>query len=373
MIEVKKIQTKNDIKKFVKFGTTLYKNCPYFVPPIFVDEVNMFIPSKNACFLDTDVQCFLAYKDGQIVGKIAGLIQKTYNEIKNEKKVRFSRFDCVDDQEVANALFDAVVQWAKEKGMTKIHGPLGFNDMDREALLVDGFEEMSTFEEQYNYPYYQTLIENYGMTKDVGYVEYRITVPEKMDERYDRVSNLILKKYNLHVVETNNKNKFIDRWAQEIFDLLDEAYKDLYGVVPYGKEVRQQFIKSFKLVINMKYGCLIVNEANKVVGFGLAFPSLSKAVHDCKGKLLPTGIFKLIKSIKNPKELDLALIAVSKEYRNKGVPSLMFTKILSNMIKYGVKYVETNLNMESNEEIQAQWKPFEHRLHKKRRCYIKEI
>lgn len=373
MIEIKKINKKSDIKKFVDFPVKLYDKCEYFVPPIFIDEVNMFLPNKNACFVDTDVQCFLAYRDGKIVGRICGLIQKTFNKIKNEKRVRFSRFDCIDDQEVANALFKAVEDWASEQGMTTIHGPLGFNDLDREALLIDGFNELSTYETQYNYPYYQTLIENYGFIKDCDYVEYRIKVPSEINEKYERLSNKIMERYKLKVVQEKNKNKFINKYFNQIFDLIDEAYQDLYGVVPYGEEVRRQFISSFKLIINMRYVCVIVDEHDKVVGFGLTFPALAEAVRDSKGKLLPFGIFRMIKALKHPKVADLALIAVDKEYRNKGVPAMCFNKILKNFIEDGIEYCETNLNMESNQEVQAQWKTFEHRQHKKRRCFIKQI
>lgn len=373
MVEIRKINKKSDIKKFVDFPIKLYKNCEYFVPPISIDEVNMFLPNKNACFIDTDVQCFLAYRDGKIVGRIAGLIQKTFNKIKNEKRVRFSRFDCIDDQEVANALFDAVEAWAKEQGMTAIHGPLGFNDLDREALLIEGFNELSTYETQYNYPYYQKLIENYGFAKDCDYVEYRIKIPDHVDEKYERVSNKIMERFKLKIVEEKNINRFIKKYFNEIFDLIDEAYQDLYGVVPYGEAVRKQFISSFKLIINMRYVCAIEDENGKIVAFGLTFPSLAKAVRDSKGKILPFGIFRMLKALKHPKEADLALIAVAKEYRNKGLPAMLFNKIMKNFIEDKIEYVETNLNMESNLEVQAQWKAFDHRQHKRRRCFIKEI
>jgi len=374
MIEIKKINKKSDIKKFVDFPVKyLYKDCKYFVPPIFIDEVNMFLPNKNACFEDTDVQCFLAYRDGKIVGRIAGLIQKTFNKMHNTSKVRFTRFDCYDDQEVANALFDAVENWAHEKGMTEVHGPLGFNDLDREALLIDGFNELSTYETQYNYPYYQRLIENYGFEKDCDYTESQIFIPKQLDERVERLSGMIMKRYNLKIAQEKNKNKFIEKYKSQIFDLIDEAYSELYGVVPYSEKVREQFIANFKLILNLRYCCVILDENDKLIGFGITFPSLAEAVRDSKGKLLPFGIFRMLKAIKKPKIMDLALIAVNKEYRNKGIPALLFNEILKNYIEDGIEYAETNLNMVGNDNIHAQWKNFEHRTHKYRRCFKKNI
>lgn len=373
MIEIIEVKTKKQLKEFVKFPNDLYKNCEFFVPEITIDALTMFDRKKNACFENTDGIFFLAYKDGKIVGRIAGLLQNDYNKINNVKAVRFTRFDSIDDQEVANALFNSVEEWAKKIGMERVIGPLGFNDLDREGLLIRGFDKLSTFETQYNYEYYQKLIENCGYGKDIDWVEYKIKIPEKIDARYTRIREKVLKQYNFKEIVLKNKVKMINSYGDKIFDLVDEAYKELYGVVPYSDRVRKQFIKSFKIILNLKYVSIVVDENDDIIGFGLAFPSVAEAVRDSRGKLLPTGIFKILNALKHPKLVDLALIAVKDKYKRTGLTAILFNKILESMIEDGVKYAETNLNLETNETIQAQWRTFEHEQHKQRRSFIKHL
>ena len=209
MIEIKEVKTKKDIKNFVNFPHQLYKNVEHYVPFLNIDEVNKFDEKKNESYEDCIVKCFLAYKEDEIVGRVAGIIQKLYNSKVNEKRIRFSRFDCINDQEVANALFSTVEEWAKEQGMELIHGPMGYNDLDREGLLIDGFDQMSTFEEQYNYPYYPELIENYGFEKEVDWVEYRIFKPNEPIERIERISEVVAKRYKLKLVKPKSLKSFI--------------------------------------------------------------------------------------------------------------------------------------------------------------------
>lgn len=373
MIEIKKVTTKKDQKLFVDFPTKLYENCPQYVHPLRMDELNNFNPKKNVSYEDCDTACFLAFEDGRVVGRIAGIIQKLYNKKVNEKRVRFSRFDCTNNQRVANALFAAVEKWAKEKGMEIFHGPLGFNDLDREGLLIEGFDELATFEEQYNYPYYQTLIENYGFEKEKDWLEFKIFPPKKIDERFSRLSDAVLKRYKLKLADTTHKNKFINHYKKQIFEVLDEAYGSLHGVVPFTDKLREQIISQFKLFINKDFIVVLVDETDRVVAFGFAIPSLSNVIQQSKGRITIPTLFKVLKCVKKPKVADFALVGVRNEYQGKGLTAVVLKHIIEVANKYNLEYCETNLNLEDNLKIQQTWKNFDHEQHKRRRCFVKKI
>lgn len=373
MVEIKEVKTKSDINKFVTFPHKLYKDVKYYVPFLNVDEKNKFDKRKNESYDECDVRCFLAIRDKKIVGRIAGIVQKTYNEKVNQKRIRFSRFDCIDDIEVSNALFSTVEKWAKEIGMELIHGPMGYNDLDREGLLIDGFDQMSTFEEQYNYPYYAKLIESYGFEKEVDWIEYKIFTPTEPNERINNIANLVAQRYKLTLVRPDNIKQFINDNKQEFFQVVDEAYSPLYGVVPFSDKVKEALIDQFKLILNKDFIVCIKNEHGVIIAFGLAFPSLSESVNKSKGKILPFGIFRMMKQIKKPKVVDLGLIAIRPEYQNKGVNTLILSALISGMIEKKIEYAETNLMLEYNNRIQTQWNIFDYVQHKKRRSYVKKV
>lgn len=373
MVEIKEVETKSDITKFVEFPNKLYKGNKFYVPFLSGDEKNKFDKDKNESYDDCIVKCFLAYRDKKVVGRIAGIIQKLHNEKTGEKRVRFSRFDSIDDEEVSNALFSAVEKWAKAQGMQIIHGPMGYNDLDREGLLIDGFDQVSTFEEQYNYDYYPKLIEAYGFKKEVDWVEYRIFTPTEENERINHIADVVAKRYKLELVRPDNLKKFINDNKQEIFQVLDAAYSPLYGVVPMSDKVKDAVIAQFKLILNKDFIVCIKNEFGAIIAFGLIFPSLSESVNKNKGKILPFGIFRMMRQIKNPKSVDLGLIAIRPEYQNKGVNTLILSALIKGMIEKGVKYAETNLMLETNTRIQTQWNVFNYVEHKRRRCYFKTI
>ena len=373
MIEIKEVKTRKQRAKFVDFPTKLYKNCKYYVHPLRIDEMNLFNRKKNASFDDCDAIYFLAYKDNVLVGRIAGILQRLYNEKTKEKRVRFSRFDCIDDEEVAKALFNAVENWAIQKGMNKVHGPLGFNDLDREGLLIEGFNYLSTFEEQYNYEYYPKLIENCGYGKEIDWLEFRIYPPKEVNERVQRLSDAVLKRYNLKIVNEKSKRKYINKYKKGIFDVLDEAYSSLYGVVPFNDKLRDQIISQFKLFIKLRYVITIVDENDKVAAFGFAIPSISDAVRKSKGRFLPFGFIRMLYATRHNKQADLGLIGVRDAYQNKGLPAVVLNFIINNMVKEKLEYCETNLMLEDNLRIQQTWKNFKHIQHKLRRSYIKEL
>ena len=372
MLEIKEVVTKKQQKEFLNFPLKLYKNNPYFVPPLYGDEKKIF--NKDYLYLDqAEVIYFNAYLDGKIVGRISGIIQKVSNQNRNEKRVRFTRFDSIDNQEVANQLFNAVEDWAKQKGMDTIVGPLGFSDLEREGLLIEGFDQLSTFEEQYNYDYYQKLIENYGFEKEVDWVERKLYLPEKIDERLDKFSTLMMKRYKLKFGTAKNTKDFIKKYADKFFDIIDETYDSIYGSVPFTTATRKLMIQNFNLIIDLNHVAVIVDENDRVVCFGICFPSLAKAVQKSQGHLTPLALIRLFKAIKKPKVLDLGLIGVLPEYAMKGISTAIVNEIMKMLLKGDIEYAETNLNLETNHNVINLWNYFKTVQHKRRRSFVKKI
>ena len=372
MIEIIEVKTKKEIREFVDFPTKLYKGVKQYVHPLRFAEINNFNPKKNASLEECDVQLFLAKQDGKIVGRIAGIIQRSYNKKVGQTRCRFSRFDAINDIEVAHALFGAVENWAKEQGMNIVHGPLGFNDLDREGMLIEGFDEIATFEEQYNFPYYKDLLEACGYEKETDWLEYKI-FPSPLDERTDRIADMVLKRYNLRVVQEKSKKKFLKKYGDQLFEVIDQAYAPLHGTVPLSESVRAQILEQFELILSLKFFIAIVDENDRVIAFGFALPSLAKAVNKSKGKMLPAGIFRMLHAIKKPQVVDLALVGIRPEYQGKGVNAIIMRFMANSIKKNHIQFCETNLNLEDNIKIQQQWKLFNHSQHKRRRCFIKKL
>lgn len=373
MFTIKEVKTKKEQKEFVEFPIKLYKGCPYFVPPLYGDEMAMF--KKDYHYYDQAESIFFnAYDDNnKMVGRIQGILQNASNEKWNQKRVRFTRFDCIDNQEVANLLFESVENWTKEKNMAEVVGPLGFSDLEREGLLIEGFNEISTFEEQYNYSYYPKLIENLGYTKEVDWLERQLKAPKEIDPRYKKISQLMMKKYKLHYGTAKNINEFLKKYGDGFFEILDITYDKIYGTVPFTEKMKKNLISSFKLIVSPKNVSVIVDENERIVCFALCFPSLSEALVGTSGKLTPITLLKLLKAIKKPKSIDLGLIGVLPEYEMRGIASA-FIASLSDLLSSGkYTHAETNLTLEHNDHIQNQWKIFETRIHKRRRCYVKKI
>lgn len=373
MVEVLEVKSKKQQKEFLKFPLELYKNNPCFVPPLWMDEKQIF--QKDYVYNDTCESVYYnAYIDGRIVGRISGIIQNAANLKNNEKRVRFTRFDCIEDFEVAKALFEAVEKWAVEHGMDTACGPLGFSDLEREGLLIEGFDQLSTFEEQYNAPYYQDYIEKLGYVKEVDWTECKITAPT--DEEYEnmcKMSDFVMRRYKLKFAPARNINDWIRKYADQFFDILDKSYDLLYGTVPFTDNMKKTMITNFKLIIKMKYVVALQDENDKVVCVGLCFPSLAKAVQKSQGKLTPAGLCRILHAINHPEIIDLALIGVEPEWLNRGVSAVLCKGIADIVKQPGIKFAETNLNLEDNAAIQNMWKRFGHEYHKKRRSYVKEL
>lgn len=373
MIQVEEVKTRKQKRAFVDFPTKLYKDNNYYVHPLWADEYGLFSPKKNVSYDDCDIIFLLAYKDGKVAGRVCGVVQKLYNAKNNLKRARFTRFDIINDINVAKALLDYVENWAKEKGMTEVHGPLGFNDTDREGLLVDGFDELATFEENYNFDYYMDILEQLGYKKEIDYVGNKLYPTPSIKSRLERMEDVVKKRYNLTVVHEKSKNTFIKKYKKGIFDVLDDAYGNLYGVVPYTDKIRESIISQFKLIVDLRWALVVTNENNEVVCFGFAIPSLSDASRKSKGKLLPTGLFRILKAKKNPKVVDLALVGVRHDYLNKGVTAIILNFLETQMEKYNLEHVETNHCLETNNKILKQWEYFTHHTHKRFRCYVKSV
>lgn len=373
MVVIKEVKDKKDQKDFLKFPIKLYKGNKYFVPPLYMDEVKIF--KKDYVYYDTCKAVYYnAYKDGQQVGRISGILQTASNEKRNEKRVRFTRFDSINDIEVARALFDAVEKWACEQGMDTVCGPLGFSDLEREGLLVEGFDKLATFEEQYNFEYYGKLIEECGYQKEVDWVESRIYAPdEKNASELDKMSELICKRYGLRFGEAKNMRQFIKRYCDDFFRLIDQGYEKLYGTVPFTDGMKKMTIDNFKLITSIKNTAVILDENNKAVAMGFCIPSIAKAMQVAGGHLSPRTLFKIFMSMKRPKVIDFALIAVDPEYLNKGISAIFANKVAKMLSNGHTKFAETNLNLEDNLAIRNFWKRFNSIEHKRRRAYVKAI
>ena len=307
-----------------------------------------------------------------MVGRISAILQKASNEKKKEKRVRFTRFDSINDREVAAALFRKVEEYALSKGMDTICGPLGFSDLEREGLLVEGFDQLSTFEEQYNAPYYKDLIESLGYVKEVDWVESKITAP-KGDLDLAKSAEFVLNRYRLHMGSAKNIREFLRKYKDAIFEMIDKTYDNLYGTVPLTEGTKKMIVDNFNLIIDIRYVAVVLDENDDLVCFGLCMPAMADVLKGTNGRLTPWRLLRLLRAIKHPKVLDLALIGVDEKYKNRGV-SIVFTSAISDFLTKGnIEYCETNLNLEDNYAIRNQWKRFESVEHKRRRSYVKKL
>lgn len=372
MIEIQTVRTKKQQKEFLEFPLKMYRNNPFFVPPLYGDEKRIFRP--DFVYNDTcKSEYFLAVKDGVTVGRISAIIQNASNEKTGEKRVRFTRFDSIDDKEVAKALFDAVENFARSNGMDTVCGPLGYSDLEREGLLIEGFDELSTFEEQYNAEYYGALVEECGYSKEVDWVESKIYAPDEGAEAMEKTAQFVMKRYNLYIGEAKSVSDFLKKYADGFFELLDIAYDGLYGTVPFTDGMKKMMMDNFRLIIDLKHVVVVLNEENKIVCLGICFPSLAKALQKSQGRLTLPALFRVLKAIKHPEIIDLGLIAVHPDYLNKGVNAIVAAGLMKMLTEDGVKYAETNLNLENNYAIRNQWKHFKSVQHKRRRSYVKKL
>lgn len=366
--------TKGRLKEYVRFGIDLYRGNPCFVPPLVIDEVNTLSPAKNPAFDFCKAQSFIAYRDGRAVGRITAIINEVVNEKQGARTLRFGFMDFIDDDEVVDALFDAVEAWGKARGMTKMVGPMGFSDMDHEGMLVEGFDEMGTMATIYNHAYYVRHMERLGFEKDVDWVEFRMKVPDSVPEKYLRIADLVKRRLDLKVRKYTSRKALKRDYGLAIFDLINEAYADLYGYSPLTRRQIDHYIGMYLGILRLEDVSLIVDADDRLVCVGISMPSLSVALRKSGGQLFPFGWWHLLRAIRGKSDVvDLLLVAVKPEYQNKGVNALLFSDLLPGYIKNGYKYAESNLELEGNENVQKQWEYFERRQHRRRRAWIRDI
>lgn len=379
LIEIRKVETKKDLKTFIEFHYDLYKGNQYDVPSLFADDVNTLSKDKNAAFEFCEAEYFLAYREGKLVGRIAAIINHKANKRWDRKTVRFGWVDFVDDLDVSKALFKAVEDYGRSKGMTEVVGPLGFTDFDPEGMLIEGFEQLGTFATIYNYPYYSKHMEQLeGWVKDNDYVEFKLLVPKTVPEKYVKIAQMVEKRYNLHVHILTKHEIWKEGYGRKIFQLINETFKDLYGYSELSDKQIDQYIKMYLPFADLNLIPVIEdwNADRKLVGVGITLPSLSKAVQKChRGRMFPFGWWHLFRALKfhKTKIVDMEMIGVLPEYRQKGANALMFAHLIPIYQKYGFEWGESQVEMETNEKVQSQWQYLETIQHKRRRCYKKEI
>jgi hypothetical protein len=378
-IQIKRVETKKDLKRFIEFHYDLYKGNPYDVPNLYSDEVNTLSKNKNAAFDFCEAEYYLALKEGKIVGRVAAIINHKANEKWKKKDVRFGWIDFIDDIEVSRALFKAVEEYGRKKGMDDIVGPLGFTDMDPEGMLTWGFDKLGTMATIYNYEYYPQHMEKLGgWEKDNDYVEYYLVVPEKSPEKYTKIAEMVEKRYNLHVRKLTKKDIFQGGYGKKLFDLINLTYSDLYGFSELTDRQIDQYVKMYFPLADLDLVTVIEdgNKDNQLAGLGITIPSLSHALQKCRrGRLFPFGWWHLLRAIKFHKTdgVDLLLMGFLPEYRSKGANALLFADLIPRYVNYGFKWGETQVEMESNEGVQSQWGPLDPINHKKRRCYRRSL
>ncbi len=374
MLEIVEVKTKKQIKTFATYPLKLYKGCPYYVPSLLSDEINTFNPKKNFSLKDNLIKGFLCYKDGELVGRIAGLINKIDNELTGKKWIRFSRFECIDDIEVFKALLGAVEKFGKENGMELIHGPWGFTDQDREGMLTYGFDKRSTYATNYYYPYFAKRMVELGFEDESKWVEKSFTVPKEPYDKVTRIADKLKQKLKLvDIADTMSVKEILAKYGDKFFDTLNESYGKLDGYVPVEGKARDNILSQFATIVNTRYISFLVDKNDDVAAFGVVLPSICEPLIKHKGRLFPTGFIGVLQSIRKPSELEMALIGVKNKYLNTGINSIVITRIMNNVIADGIEHIESNPMLETNLNIQAQWKFAESEIIKRRQTYKKEI
>jgi hypothetical protein len=372
-VEIRPVVGKKALKAFVRFPYSIYRDDPCWVPPLDMDDLNTLSKDKNPAFEYCEADYWMAYKDGKAVGRVAGIINNRVVEKWGKKYARFSWIDFIDDFEVASALVKTVEDWAKSKGMEGLQGPLGFTDLDKEGMLIEGFDQLGTYATGFNKPYYAPFMERLGFTKDVDWIEFRVKTPDSIPEKIQRVGDLISKRTGVRVYEWKSKKEMVKKFGGQIFELIDEAYDELYGTCPLTEEQVQFYIDTYLGFADGRFVKLLVDQDEKLIGFGITMPSLSEAARKAQGRLFPLGWYYFLKALKHPEVIDMYLVAIKKEYQERGVVALIMNSLNKSAIEEGVKFSETNVELETNYKVQSMWKDYEKVQHKRRRAFIKKF
>ncbi len=373
-LEISEVSSRRDLKRFVTFPLHLYRGNTCYVPQLLRDEIELLSADRNPAFEKAEARLFLARRDGRVVGRIAGILSHAANDKWKTRNLRFGWFDTVDDLEVARGLFARLEAWGREQGLESLTGPQGFTDFDPEAMLIEGFDEVGTIATLYNYPYYPRLVEACGFAKEIDYVEFEAKAPESgIPERMLKLADWALKRNNVHLAAYASRRQARKERAQELFDLLDDAYAELYGTVPLTDRQKWYYIAKYFSFVNLDLVPMAVNSAGKLIGVIIALPSLARAFQKARGRLFPFGAIHILRALRNFKRLDFYLAGVAKEYRGKGVDLVMVVNVFRAALRHGARIAESNPELETNLRIQAEWKFVETRQHKRRRIYRKSI
>ena len=373
MITVREAKSRRELLEFIEFPNRLYAGVPQYVPSLVMDELSNLSPKKNPAFEYCDMRFFLAEKEGEVVGRIGGIISHKANDLWQEKKLRITRMDFIEDYAVFEALIQTLEDWAKSCGLTELAGPIGFCDLDKEGMLVDGFDRDGMFITYYNHPYYPQFMERYGFEKEADWTEHIITLECPQAERMERISNRILERGGFRVLQLHRKSQ-LKPYIPQIFQLINSEYKDLYGVVPLTPAQIKYYTSQFITLINLRYISLIVDREGKLAAFGIIAPSLADAMKKCQGHLFPSGWYHLLKAIHKPRILDMYLVAIKGEYRKTGLPAVLMTDIYHRAKADGILYAETGPELETNFNIQNMWDFFDTEMNiKRRRSWKKHI
>ena len=373
MIEVRTVSGRRMKKQFARFPNKIFKNDPHYVPPFEYDEFHILNPKKNASLEDADAECFLAYRDGKVVGRVMGIVSHLFNKKNGTKYARISRYDAIDDDAVAKALLCTVESWAQRKGMDTIHGPLGFNDLEREGLMVDGWDVMGTFQCSYHAPWYQKQFEQNGYTEDAKWIEWRLFINGKCPEKIERVANVVEKRYGYYEKRFKTTKELIEACKKDVFKMIDECYSHLYGTVPFTDKLIEQTIQLFKIALDKDYISLVYDKDDKLAAFGLGYGSLAEAMHKSKGRYLPFGVFRMLHAIKHPKVVELGLVAVRPDLQGTGVLALVQRNLVQRLIKNKIEYCEAGQELVDNEPVQKAFAMFDRKVVRTKICYKKSL
>lgn len=372
-VEIREVRTRTELRKFVAFPETLYADERNWTPSFLFDDMNTLNPKKNPAFEFCEAQCWTAWKEGRMAGRIAGIINHRFVEKWGKKFARFGWIDFIDDFEVASVLVKTVEDWARAKGMEGLHGPWGFTDLDREGMLVEGFGEQATFATIYNYPYYPSFMERLGYAKEVDWVEFRVTTPESIPEKVLRVNELLSKRAGVRIYEWKTRKELKTKFGAQVFELIDEAYAGLYGTTPLSPRQVQAYIDQYLNFVDPRFTKIMVDSQERLAGFAITIPSLSDALYKSRGRLFPFGWARLLAALRTPKSLDMMLVAVRKEYLARGTVALLMTALNKSAIENSIKESETNPELETNLAVQGIWKDYPKRQHKRRRVFFKAL
>lgn len=373
MIEIKEVTNRRMLKQFIDFPAKLYKDCPYFTPYLYEDEIDNLVPGKNPASKYCDFKLFMAYKDGKLVGRICGILNHFSNSKYNQKRIRFNRIDMIDDIEVTKALIKAVEDFGKENGMEEINGPLGYSDQDKEGMLTKGFDQLNTFMTFYTHEYYVEHMKKLGFNVDVTWKEYKIFIPKEVDPRLKKASQFVQKKYGFHLQKIKSKRQLTKDVIVEVLKLTNVCYAHLYGYVPIDEKQMMHLADQYIPLINLDYLSLVRDQDNKLVAYGLMIPTPVRALKKHKGHLFPIGWIDFLWDLKHAKVLDMLLVAVDPQYQSSGVMSMIFEQCIENALKNGIEHAETGPELEYNTNVQSLWKMFETENHKERVCWLKKI